>query len=103
MSTYEDRYCVANVRNAKGKRNPRSQPETLYGATAHLLCAAADGLDVEDAFVLDTWNARAVAFYSLWTETIRPVYSANAEERHCLMSWEGPQARPMEHTENGEG
>lgn len=66
---------------------------TLYEARKALLAVASEG--VEMAPVVVRTVDRNVAYYSGWTETVRPMFEALDEERSVLLSWEGPQAKAL--------
>jgi hypothetical protein len=81
------------------KSESRLSRFTLYEAVKVLVAAHANGEDVDAALVCRASGrggvGRAVAFLSLWSETIRPIYSAKFEERIVLAEMEGPQVRPL--------
>ncbi len=66
---------------------------TLYEARKALLNMAKDGRLLDSTTIVR--SRRCVAYFSEWTETVRPMFGAYEQERHVLFSWENPQARPL--------
>ena len=66
---------------------------TLYEARKALLNMATHGKLMDSTAI--TRSGRSVAYFSEWTETVRPMFGAHEQERHVLFSWENPQARPL--------
>ena len=86
--THETQYAVRNIIGA-----PDQSGLTLYEARKALIAAAQLGL-IQDATCV-TRQGRCVAYFSEWTETVRPMFQANEHERCVVLSWEGTQARPL--------
>jgi hypothetical protein len=86
--THEAKYSVRNIVNT-----PDQFGLTLYEAKKALIAASQLGV-IQDSTCV-TRQGRCVAYFSAWTETVRPMYQANKQEKHVLLSWEGAQARPL--------
>ena len=89
--THENQYTVLNIAGA-----PNQSGLTLYEARKALL--AASQLSVVQDSTRVTRQGRCVAYFSHWTETVRPMFQATEQERSVLLSWEGVQARPIGYT-----
>ena len=97
---YNNRYFTAGISAADGSAVSQSKPVSLYRAVSMLREAAANGMNTENAIIacMDCGRRRAVAYFSAWTETVRPVHSARDYERQTILEWEGPQTRKLEPT-----
>ena len=82
--TYEERYQIT------GKKK---EWFCLYEARK-VLREMAEAGTLTDATIVKR-QGRHVAYFNEWTETVRPMWEANEQERYVLLAWENDQKRPF--------
>lgn len=92
MMNFDHAYRITGTKT-KNQSTAKGAEMSLYTAKKEMIRLVAAGQYTETLTIRR--GPRAVAMFSEWTQTVRPVAPCMPQERKCLNEWEGEQARPL--------